>query len=92
MNSLLFMGKKLSVKEKIELVKRNTYEIIGEEDLEKLFKKKQNKPSVYLGTAPTGRPHVGYFVWALKIADLLLQHAGPFLLQTCKEQSQNPVQ
>ena len=71
MNSLLFMGKKLSVKEKIELVKRNTYEIIGEEDLEKLFKKKQNKPSVYLGTAPTGRPHVGYFVWALKIADLL---------------------
>jgi tyrosyl-tRNA synthetase len=60
----------LSVEEKFELVKRNTSEIIGEEDLKKLLTEKK-KPSVYLGTAPTGRPHIGYFVWILKLADLL---------------------
>lgn len=50
----------LSAEEKFELVKRNTAEIIGEEDLKKLLKSKK-KPVVYLGTAPTGKPHVGYF-------------------------------
>lgn len=56
--------------DKFELVKRNTQEIIGEEELKKLLKGKK-KPVVYWGTAPTGRPHVGYFLPALKIADLL---------------------
>jgi tyrosyl-tRNA synthetase len=56
--------------DKFELVKRNTQEIIGEEDLKKVLKSKK-KPVVYWGTAPTGRPHVGYFLPMLKIADLL---------------------
>ncbi len=56
--------------DKFELVKRNTDEIIGEEELKKLLKTGK-KLSVYWGTAPTGRPHVGYFLPALKIADLL---------------------
>tara|TARA_Y100000310_G_scaffold301232_1_gene337526 strand:- start:512 stop:1537 length:1026 start_codon:yes stop_codon:yes gene_type:complete len=60
----------LSVDERFNLVKRNTEEIIGEEDLKKLIKEKK-KPVAYLGTAPTGRPHVGYFIWGLKVADLL---------------------
>lgn len=60
----------LSPEEKFELVKRNTAEIIGEEDLKKLLKEKK-KPVVYWGTAPTGKPHVGYFLPFLKIADLL---------------------
>ena len=60
----------METKERLELVKRNTAEIIGEEDLEKLFKAKKN-PVVYIGTAPTGRPHIGYFAWGLKVADLL---------------------
>ena len=47
--------------DRFELVSRNTAEIIGEEDLKKLLKGKK-KPSVYIGTAPTGRPHVGYFL------------------------------
>jgi len=59
-----------SVEERFELVKRNTAEIIGEEDLKKLLKEKK-KPVVYWGTAPTGKPHVGYFLPFLKIADLL---------------------
>ena len=60
----------LSLEQKFELVKRNTAEIIGEEDLRKLLKDKK-KPVVYWGTAPTGKPHVGYFLPFLKIADLL---------------------
>jgi tyrosyl-tRNA synthetase len=60
----------MDIKDKLELIKRNTFEIIGEEDLEKLLKEKE-KPVAYIGTAPTGRPHVGYFVWGLKVADLL---------------------
>ena len=58
------------VENRFELVKRNTEEIIGEEDLKKLLESKK-KPVVYWGTAPTGRPHVGYFLPSLKIADLL---------------------
>jgi len=56
--------------DKFELVSRNTSEIIGEDDLKKLLKSGK-KPSVYIGTAPTGRPHVGYFIWLLKLSDLL---------------------
>ncbi len=60
----------MSVDEKFELIKRNTEEIVTEEALKELLKKK-NKPVVYLGTAITGRPHVGYFAWVLKMADFL---------------------
>jgi tyrosyl-tRNA synthetase len=60
----------LTIEEKFNLVKRNTSEIIGEEELKKLLKENK-KPVVYWGTAPTGKPHVGYFIPMLKIADLL---------------------
>ncbi len=60
----------LTTEERLKLIKRNTQEIIGEEELiEKL--KSGKKISCYLGTAPTGRPHIGYLVWGLKMADLL---------------------
>lgn len=57
-------------KEKLRLIKRNTQEIVTEEELEKLLKTKK-KPSVYLGTAVTGKPHVAYFMFVLKLADFL---------------------
>lgn len=60
----------MSADEKFELIKRNTEEIVSEEELKNLLKKKA-KPVVYLGTAITGRPHVGYFMWVLKMADFL---------------------
>ncbi len=56
--------------DRFELIKRNIQEIIGEDELKKLLKEKK-KPVVYWGTAPTGRPHVAYFLPMLKIADLL---------------------
>ncbi|MCA9487443.1 MAG: tyrosine--tRNA ligase [Nanoarchaeota archaeon] len=59
----------MNINEKLNLIKRNAAEIVGEEELNNLIKKKDY--SCYLGTAPTGVPHVGYFVWGLKVADLL---------------------
>ncbi len=60
----------MSVEEKFELVKRNTIEILAEKDLKELLKKKKN-PVMYLGTAITGKPHIGYYMWVLKLADFL---------------------
>lgn len=60
----------MDVNERFELIKRNTVEIITEEEIKKLLKEKRT-PTVYLGTAITGRPHIGYFVWAIKLADFL---------------------
>lgn len=60
----------MTPEEKFNLIKRNTVEIITEEELQKLIKEKK-KPAVYLGTAITGRPHIGYFMWVLKLADFL---------------------
>lgn len=62
-------NKKLDIESKLKLIKRNTFEIITEKELKDLLEKKKN-PSVYIGTAITGRPHIGYFAWVLKMADL----------------------
>ena len=60
----------MDIDDKLRLIKRNTDEIVTEEQLRKLLKERK-KPCVYLGTAITGRPHIGYFVWVLKLADFL---------------------
>lgn len=62
--------KELSISEKLELIQRNTEEILGIEELRKILSDKK-KPVAYIGTAITGMPHVGYFMWGLKVADLL---------------------
>ncbi|MFQ5531621.1 MAG: tyrosine--tRNA ligase [Candidatus Nanoarchaeia archaeon] len=64
------MSKKLSVDKKLELIKRNTEEIVGEEELKKLLKEKK-KPVVYIGWSITGKTHLGYFIPVLKLADFL---------------------
>jgi len=60
----------MDLEKRFELIKRNTEEILGEEELKELLKEKK-KPVIYWGTTPTGKPHVGYFFPMLKIADLL---------------------
>jgi len=57
----------MNAKEKIELIKRNTAEILGEEKLELFFKKKQ--PIVYCGYEPSGDLHIGHYVTILKLKD-----------------------
>ena len=60
----------MDTEERFELIKRNTEEILTEKELKDLLKNKRT-PVVYWGTAPTGKPHLGYFLPALKIADFL---------------------
>jgi len=60
----------MNVEEKLALITRNTEDIVTIDELKKLLETKK-QPSVYLGTAITGKPHVGYFAWAKKIADFL---------------------
>lgn len=60
----------MDIEERFNLIKRNTEEVINEKELKDLLKKKK-KPVLYWGTAPTGKPHIGYLLPALKIADFL---------------------
>ncbi len=55
--------------DKFELIKRNTEEIVSEDELKAVLKKKQ--PSAYIGLAPTGKIHTGYFIPVMKIRDFL---------------------
>ncbi len=60
----------MDIEKRLALVTRNTQEIVTEQELRKLLEEKEH-PAVYLGTAITGRPHVAYFIWVLKLADFL---------------------
>lgn len=59
----------LTADEKLSLITRNLQEVLGEEELKKILVERD--VSLYWGTAPTGKPHVGYFVAMSKIADYL---------------------
>ena len=72
----------MTPEQKLALIKRNTQEIVGEKELLALLHGKK-KPVVYLGTAITGRPHVGYFVWVLKLADFLKSVIDPNFTKSC---------
>ena len=63
------MTSKLSAEKRFELIKRNTAEIVKEEELKKLLNKKT--PVVYWGTAVTGKPHIAYFFPILKLSDFI---------------------
>ncbi|KAJ7334771.1 tyrosine tRNA ligase [Mycena albidolilacea] len=56
--------------EKFEMITRRLQEILGG-DILKAILAEGRSPKGYWGTAPTGRPHIGYFVPLTKIADFL---------------------
>ncbi|KAG1180047.1 hypothetical protein G6F70_000771 [Rhizopus microsporus] len=59
----------LTPEQKYELITRNLQEVLGADDIKKILAERDLK--MYWGTAPTGRPHIGYFVPMTKIADFL---------------------
>jgi len=63
----------MELKEKLELIKKNTAEIITEDELNSLLKSKKTVKA-YWGRAPTGPIHMGHIVSLSKIFDL--QNAG----------------
>ncbi|HLD04804.1 MAG TPA: tyrosine--tRNA ligase [Candidatus Nanoarchaeia archaeon] len=60
----------MDVEERFNLIKRNTAEILVEDELKALLKEKK-QPAAYIGFASTGRVHVGYFIPMMKIHDFL---------------------
>lgn len=63
----------MDAEKRLELVKRNTLEIVTEPEMVDLLKKKKN-PIVYCGYEPSGPMHLGHFVTITKLIDL--QEAG----------------
>ncbi len=59
----------MDTEEKIELIKRNTEEIVSLDALKDLLKKKK-QPRVYCGYEPSGPMHLGHFVTITKLMDL----------------------
>ncbi len=54
----------------IELIKRNTEEIVTEDELRALLKQKKH-PNAYVGYATTGRLHIGHLIPIVKIGDFI---------------------
>jgi len=65
----------MTCEEKVALITRNLQEVLGLDTIKSIVCEpdaaKQRPLKVYWGTAPTGRPHIGYFVPMTKIGDLL---------------------
>lgn len=59
----------MDIDKRLELITRNTVEIIGLEALKELLKKKK-QPRVYCGYEPNGPMHLGHFVTITKLIDL----------------------
>ncbi len=59
----------MDLKEKLELIKRNTEEIVTEQELLDLLKKKK-QPVTYCGYEPSGPLHLGHFSTIVKLMDL----------------------
>ncbi len=53
-----------------ELVTRLTDEVVTEDELEEIIETKDS-PTVYIGYAPTGVPHIGHFATLRKAADFI---------------------
>ncbi|KAG7104771.1 Tyrosine--tRNA ligase like protein [Verticillium longisporum] len=69
----------LTKEQKLKLITRNLAEALDVDILEKVYDEGR-EPNIYWGTATTGRPHTGYFVAALKLADFLRAGASVTVL------------
>ncbi|CZT47222.1 probable tyrosyl-tRNA synthetase [Rhynchosporium secalis] len=65
------MASTLSLEESIALIKANLAEVLNPEIIDNVILKEKRPLKVYWGTATTGRPHCGYFVPMMKVAELL---------------------
>lgn len=61
----------LTPQEKVALITSNLQEVLHKDFIEDTVVNKQQSLVIYWGTAPTGRPHCGYFVPMVKLAHFL---------------------
>lgn len=60
----------MDAEQRFDLIKRNTQEIITEQELRQLLELKEH-PKGYIGLATTGKVHIGYFIPMIKVGDFL---------------------
>ncbi|CEP22706.1 TYS1 [Cyberlindnera jadinii] len=65
------MAQKLTPEEQYALITKNLQEVLHGEIIKEHLEKNERPLKLYWGTAPTGRPHCGYFVPMTKLADFL---------------------
>ncbi|KAN0060125.1 hypothetical protein ACQY0O_008099 [Thecaphora frezii] len=61
----------LTPDERFQLITRDLDEVLNADLIKAVLEKNERPLRLYWGTAPTGRPHVGYLVPLTKIADFL---------------------
>ena len=59
----------MDIQAKFDLIKRNTEEIITEEEMMNILETK-DKPNVYTGYEPSGPVHIGHAVTVMKLKDM----------------------
>ncbi|KAG5638128.1 hypothetical protein H0H81_001731 [Sphagnurus paluster] len=74
--------------EKYEIITRRLQEVLGGDSIKAILAEGRS-PKAYWGTAPTGRPHIGYFVPLAKIADFL--HADVELVKKSNDEAPSDV-
>lgn len=65
------MAAPLTPQASIDLIKANLAEVLNPEIISAVILEEKRPLKVYWGTATTGKPHCGYFVPTIKIAELL---------------------
>jgi len=61
----------LTSEQRYELITRGIEEVLGGDIIKQILDENERPVRAYWGTAPTGRPHVGYLVPLTKLADFL---------------------
>ncbi|EAW14282.1 tyrosyl-tRNA synthetase [Aspergillus clavatus NRRL 1] len=64
------MENQASVEQRLELITKGLTEVHGEDSIRQLLEEGRN-PKGFWATAPTGKPHLAYFVPLLKLADFV---------------------
>jgi tyrosyl-tRNA synthetase len=68
----------MNADEKLRLIKRNTEEILNEEEIKKAISKKSSR--VYCGYEPSGEIHLGHLVTIMKLLDFQKAGVTPVVL------------
>ncbi|KAI5965758.1 TYS1 [Candida pseudojiufengensis] len=65
------MSVQLSPQEQFNLITKGLQEVLNAQIIKDVLEKEQRPLKIYWGTAPTGKPHCGYFVPMIKLAHFL---------------------
>ncbi len=65
---------------RLELITRNTAEVVTIEELKKLLEEKDH-PKAYIGFEPSGLVHIGWLIWMNKVRDFIEAGIDMYILE-----------